>query len=244
MSSFAAVSLFLSIVIVIVVGARLIHVASKTRGVPELLIGVGFVCDGVGRGLGQVGQRFVWADAGLVTAWLDGIFFAVVVAGLLALYAGVWQVFKKDRVSGATTCFLGCCIAAVGFGMRIGSGDFLAMDLSNMGSRVFHFARVSVFMWAMLEAFTFWRRLRKRVALGLAEPLAAAQIFCWAIAALGCVGMALIIGWNELDHQRSALDHPASMGLLLICTLVASSFLWFAFIPPEAMRRRFAPAAA
>ena len=57
MSSFAAVSLFLSIVIVIVVGARLIHVASKTRGVPELLIGVGFVCDGVGRGLGQVGQR-------------------------------------------------------------------------------------------------------------------------------------------------------------------------------------------
>jgi hypothetical protein len=244
MTSFAGLALFLTIVIMVVVGGKLLLVARKTRGVPELLIGLGFVCDGIGRGIGQLGQRFVWGDAGLVGAWLDGVFFAIVVAGVYALYAGVWQVFGKDRVSGATTCFLGCCIAAVGFGMRIGSGDFLAVDLSNMGSRVFHFARVSVFVWATIEAYTFWRKLRKRVALGLAEPLAAAQIFCWAIAALASVGMALIIGWNELDHQRNPLDHTTSMCLLLVFTFIASSFLWCAFIPPEAMRRRFSPAAA
>ncbi len=123
--------------------------------------------------------------------------------------------------------------------MRIGSGDFLVEDLANWGSKVFIFVRISLYVWAMLEASACWLKLRKRVALGLAEPLAAAQIFCWAMAALFSIGIVLIIGWNKYHLHQSSLDDPASIGSLLLCTLASTGLLWCAFVPPKAMCRRF-----
>ena len=129
MSNIAAILLIVATVIIVFVGVRLLLVARSTRGLPELLIGLAFTFDGIGLGVGQLGQRLLWAGSDSLAPWLNGMFFGVVAAGMFAFYAGVWLIFGRKRVECAATCLLGCTLIAIAYGMRIGSGDFVTVTL-------------------------------------------------------------------------------------------------------------------
>jgi hypothetical protein len=123
--------------------------------------------------------------------------------------------------------------------MRFHAGDFSSGAVDSWGNMVFTVTRVSLFIWAAVEAFHSYGILRKRVRLELASPVATNQILLWGLAAVFSAAMTLVIGHNTITLHRSPLEDPLSMALLLLFVILASASMWCSFFPPAALRRRF-----
>ena len=238
MQLFATFSLIAMLIVTSVVGGRLLLTASRTQQLPELLFGVGFLGAGVGLGIGQLGTSFFWTEATPFATVMSTALFGLVVAGSVALHGATWRVFHPQDLWGFSAFAVGSCLALVGYGMRIGAGDFSAHVVDSRGLQVFVFALISVFTWAGMEAIDLYLRLRRQVRLGLSKPVAANQIGLWGVAASLSAVMTFVIGVNLLSFDRSPLIDTFSTGLLLLTVLGASGAIWCAFFPPAALRSR------
>ena len=104
--------------------------------------------------------------------------------------------------------------------------------------------RIVLFGWAALEAFRYHRLQRRRLALGHAAPVAAAQILLWGVAALAMMVFTATVVVSVFVEHRHPLDVPAALWLITSGTLTASAAMWCAFFPPAALRRWVAPTPA
>lgn len=238
MHSFAAVSVVAMLFVTIVVGGRLLFNARQTRRLPELLFGIAFLGFGVGLGVGELGMRFLWTGTNFFATVMHAALFGFVVAGVVALHAAIWQVFRPDDMIGFLSFAIGSCLSLIAYGMRIGAGDFSARVVDGPGVQVFVFALISGLTWAGMEAIHLYLRLRRQVRLRLAAPVAASQIGLWGIAASLSAVTTFIVGYNVLTLHRNVLDDTLSTGCLLVAVLGASGAMWCAFFPPAALRSR------
>jgi len=238
LETFGALVLLATLIITTVVGARLLLVARRTRALPELLFGLGFLVGGLGQAFGPLGARLIWSTPGALATALNSACFFLVVVATACLYAAVWRVFLAGSRRGAVTFLLGTGAAIIAYGMRIHSGDFSSGALDSDGNWLFTAARISLFSWAASEAFAYYRRLRKRVRLELASPLAANQILLWGLAAIFSAAFTVVIGHNTIKLHRSPLEDPMSMSLIMLFVIVSSACMWCSFFPPSALRRR------
>jgi hypothetical protein len=221
-----------------VVGGRLLTTARRTRKLPELLFGLGFLCAGVGLCVDQLGTNFVWEQGTLFASVMNTALFGLVVIGVVALHAAVWHVFHSQDVWGFLAFAIGSFLAILGYGIRIGSGEFSARVSDTLGIRVFVFSVIWVFAWAGMEAIQRYLRLRKQAQLGLAEPVAASQVGMWGVAASLCAVTTFVVGINLLSLDRSPLVDTLSTAALLLTVSGASGAMWCAFFPPAALRSR------
>jgi hypothetical protein len=189
--------------------------------------------------MGQLGYRLIWNSPGSLATSINTAFFALVVVASIALYGAIWQAFSAGTARGARTFGIAVAAIVVAYGMRIHGGDFATMRVDSDGNLVFTLARLSLFSWATVEAFHHSAMLKKRMKLGLANPMAANQIQLWGVAAVFSFFMTLIIGHNSITLHRSPLEDPLSTALLMACVFISSGSMWCAFFPPTAMRRRF-----
>jgi hypothetical protein len=237
MQSFAAVTLFITLVVTVGVGVRLLLVARRTRQLPEALFGTAFLTAGISQGLGHLGQKFVWSDPGAVATALNTFFFGIHVAGTIALWLVVWRVFKAGTKTGLVTFALGSFGTAVAYGMRIGAGDFVTMAGTSTGMQLFLFSCASVFSWAAIEAFYHYGLLRKRAALGLGDPIAASQLLLWGVAGVLGMIMSALVGLYTINLRLSPLEDPFATTLILFLAVGTSMVMWWAFFPPGFVRR-------
>jgi hypothetical protein len=101
----------------------------------------------------------------------------------------------------------------------------------------------AAFLWTAAESFRWWRLLRKRVPLGLADPLVANRFLLWGLFASGTaagnvVNMVLVL--SGLDRLEGSPTFLATT----VVTMLSIVPLWLAFMPPEAwvrFLRRSAP---
>jgi hypothetical protein len=238
MRMFAAYSVVVMLLVTAVVGGRLLLTARRTRQLPELLFGIAFLGAGVGVGVGQLGMNLVWTAATPFATVMNTALFGLVVAGVVALHAAIWRVFHTHDLWGFATFATGSCLAIIGYGMRIGGGDFSARVFDSVGFMVFVFSLIWVLTWAGMEAIHLYLRLRKQVRLGLSKPVAASQVGLWGVAASLSAVMTVVIGINLLSFHRSPLVDTFSIGLLLLTVLGASGAMWCAFFPPAALQSR------
>ena len=238
MKAFTAWMLVSMLLVSMVVGVRLLLVARRTRGLPELLFGLGFLGGGIGQAFGALGARLLWTTPGPLATPLNTAFFFIVVVATGCLFAAVWQVFCSQDRRGVVTFFVGTGAALVAYGMRFHAGDFGSGAVDSLGNMLFTVTRVSLFIWAAVEAFHSYGILRKRVRLELASPVATNQILLWGLAAVFSAAMTLVIGHNTITLHRSPLEDPLSMALLLLFVILASVSMWCSFFPPAALRRR------
>ena len=92
--------------------------------------------------------------------------------------------------------------------------------------------RLTVLAWSIYKALTYWRKLRRRMALGLADPLVTNRIALWGIAMSGAFAANLFNMWSlrngaailQVGHIFNLV--PAFAGLL------AAGCLFFGFLPP------------
>ncbi len=234
----AAISVAAMLLISLAVGGRLLMTARRTRQIPELFFGCGFLFIGLGLGLQTLGSRFLWVAPGETATVMATLLFGMVVAGVVSLHAAVWRIFRPDHLPGFLSFAGGSVLALVAYGMRIGAGEFAEPVVASAGMKLFFCASISVFTWGAIEAIHLHFRLRKQVRLGLAEPLAANQIGLWGVAASLSAVMTVVVGYDLLELRRSPLDDPVSTGLLVTTVLGASGAMWCAFFPPPRLRAR------
>ena len=122
------------------------------------------------------------------------------------------------------------------FVLRWSGGDFPVTRIESPGILLFHSLRVALFVWSALEAFLYYAMLRKRIPLGLADPVVAGQIGLWGVAGSVMAGLSAFIIVCIFVVQRHPLEMAGWTALMSFAAIVVSVAMWCAFFPPQRLR--------
>jgi hypothetical protein len=104
--------------------------------------------------------------------------------------------------------------------------------------------QVGALLWGAGEALRWWRLMRRRLALGLADPLVANRFLMWGIGA-GAAGVGSLVG---VVAQVATGVSMREIGWVTVSSsahgMLAAVAIWLAFVPPAAYRRWIAGAPA
>jgi hypothetical protein len=214
-----------------VVSVRLLLLARRTRGLPELLIGAGLLV------LGAIGYPLAIAvrasgDAPALQTGLTVLHALLQTLGQGAIAVFTWRVFRADADwARALVYAFFAGLAALAAWQSAGPGwpTFAATQAGP-------WAWLSVFTllslgWAGAEALLYHRKLVRRLALGLADAVAADRMRLWSISILSAFLIsATVSAFRAFGH---ALD-PKAMGVVLgPLGLLSAGTMWLAFLPPD-----------
>ena len=226
------------------VGLRLLWASQRTGRLPELLFGVAFTASSIGSAGGQIGQRVLWSEAGVLATVLNASAFGLLLVATCLLYTVVWQVFRPDRTWAAALAIAGSGMALLGYAIRALTGDFSTLTLESPGMAIFQGSRIVLFGWSALEALRYGAILRRRMRLGLADPISALQILLWGAAGLAMMVFTTTVVSAIFVQHADPLELPVAGLLITTASLAASACIWCAFFPPQVMQRWIAPAEA
>jgi hypothetical protein len=238
----------------LVIGVRLLRLSRRTGGGPELWLGLFFlVASFLGMGLAYL-VYMSWADAALAlpepigSVCNAGYLFGTT-AGMGCLYVFTWLTFRpRERwarvlVAAVLTTML------VGY-LAIGFTDGYRLRLApGVAYWITWAARTSVFLWLLIEAFRYWGLLRRRLRLGLAEPLLTNRFLLWGIWASAVLLTGLIDPVTRFWYVRAygasgelvpEMGQPVVLGMVIASAALmipAMTTLYLTFFPTEGYRR-------
>lgn len=220
LSAFALASLF--------VGARLLVLSFRTQRLPERLIGLSLFSAG---GIGTV--LVLLSDiAGGSRATLQTVAAIAIHLGVAALGIFTWRVFRPT-FAGAT--LVAACVALLVLSRLADavSGHYFGVDRSDLSIAADYTGRIVLYAWATFESLRHYALARRRVRIGLVEPLVANRFLLWGIG----TGAALCI-WFHVFLQELARRSDAAETYLVIAAFgtACAISLWLAFFPPRRYR--------
>lgn len=222
-----------------VIGFRLIRLARRTKGFPERVLGLSlFVLAAVAwPGMLVVGAptappapvlRAALAAAGIAMAlgWSGQFFFT-------------WRVFRPtDRWARV--------LAGAGVGLELGAGlaaaaraltidDAMALRTPVLQGTLLLTGAQVAYAWGAFEASRYRALLRRRIPLGLADPLVANRFGLWGWAGTFAAGA---IAPSTVSVLMGSNPHtPLNHLVIAVCGLASSGALLLAFLPPAAYVR-------
>jgi len=216
------------------IGVRLLCAARRTRGVPEMWWGVAYLLGGfaaLSRGIfsGVLGAReehHLWLVLGSALGALSVVAVANGVRRIFRPHAR-WTVALQAAVFAAAAAGVAHKTTEPASGMELG-----------MGQRLIDAAMLLAYVWGGLESYGYYRRMRRRLAIGLADPVIVDQFRLWSFTFLcmvGTISMNLVVA---LGMGLRLVEVPAvfvAIQLILVAGVVGT---WIAFFPPLAYRRR------
>ena len=237
---FAAIALVLFMVVSVVVGTRLLLLWRTTRRSPELLLGLALWCTGLlGFALGVAARTLI--DFPMSRAILQALDLAGEYVGAAALALFAWRVYRPD-VGWAKTLVIGWFVACLG-GLtgEIVTGEYLRYTddipihgiIVPVGLAIRGFAG----LWVCAESVRYHGMLRRRLVLGLAEPLVVNRVGLWAIASGATAAGYMLSVVHRAVWGTGLVAHAWASGTTAAMALVAAVCLWLAFFPPKAYRR-------
>lgn len=238
MSALALPGFLAFFVVALVVGLRLVGLATRTRQLPELLMGVGVL------GIGPVGFGGIVLALGLAH---DAPFLSRLVAAAASTAIGVgvgakylfnWRIYRPTSRAAAVASLAGVAGVAATLAAEASATGFATEAWRGIGWHLVRSAfQVGCLLWGAGEALVYWDKMRRRAALGLADPLVANRFLLWAIGA-GAAGLGSAIGTGvQLVTGRPPLEQNWLTMSSSLHGLVSAVALWFAFLPPAAYRR-------
>lgn len=226
-----------------VVGVRLLVLAARNRARPELYLGgallIGTVAASIeGGGLAlepEVGPAV--AGTMLMVGKLCGL-----VAGVLHL-SFVRQVFRPaERWAGWLVVGLLSLSAAAFLGFA-SHGTFSTAEIPSRLFALEFIGRTGGSCWMAAEAVRYHGMMKRRLALGMADPIVTDRFRLWAGAALSSVVMLMASVPPVFLPPTEVLLLSLDAALLGLAGLAASAFYSLAFFPPATYRRRLMTAA-
>ena len=237
----AAIAGGISLVVGWIVTGRLFALARRTRGTPERLLAIAFA------GLFCVGYPLSALSRmpGLIETNEGALLFAIgmigVGVGTTALNAFPQLVFRPGRrwarwlrnvaALGGVAAVAGCVVAVT-----------TAPDRAHMIETTRPWALGVVasigipFAWNAIESTVYYRRMRKRLALELADPVTTHRFLLWALASW--TSFAQIAAIAFLRGRGLPIVSPLPMAIIAVCALLSSACWWLAFLMPSAYRNR------
>jgi hypothetical protein len=219
------------------VGVRLLRLARRTCGFPERVVGFSlFVLSAVAwplmlaasASLPEPAPRAARAGASLAMAF-----------GWSGVFLFTWRVFRPGPGWGRT-------LAGVGISVELAAGlagviRALALDDASALSRpapsglVLLLGAEVVYVWTALESFRYRALLRRRIPLGLADPLVADRFGLWGWTGVLGGGSIAPATWAMLSGGDP--NTPWSHLVVGVCGLACSGVLYLAFLPPAGYAR-------
>ena len=226
----------------LVIGSRLVMRRGEDR-LPALLIGVAFLGGGgfgqplvvLGHALERQGSVLAFPVQAIALVSLD--------IGATALWAFTWQVFRPT-LSWARTlvvlAVLGLTISLIG--QFASTRLFSLLDGSNPWFWLGFGVRASSAGWAAFESLRYGDMMRRRLSLGLSDPLTTHRFLLWGMSASAIVlfyviaAVSLAVGGPEIATSGPVVALGSFLGI------EAAASMWLAFFPPGFYRARFEPA--
>jgi len=219
------------------VGVRLYSLSRRTRQTPEFLIAACFLLWVLSYLFFDVPYAFVRADA-LVPAFCSYGSLIALALGNAAFALFIRSVFRPD-VRWATWLVAAITVSLVtGVVGSAWAGDWEGVNpLANPWYWLDGFGALAPAAWLGAEGFNHYFKARRRLKLGLCEPMDCNRFALWAIA--GTL-------WVVLEGLLTASDIIYSLTgqwseLLVLCVAmfeaVPVAFIWLIFFPPEFYRR-------
>ena len=220
----------------IAVGVRLTRLALRTKGFPERMLGIACLA-----GPGVVAPCLVVVHAVphpellVRAAALVGQIGYAVFCSLMVLFT--WQCFRPAEVWARrlARASIAAVSLAAGFGVLRALGLATPEELKDMdhwGFRVIGLATLVGQVWTGLESFDYYRRMRMRRALGLADPVVTNRFLLWGLVAVNAViasGVPLVVGLLGGDSFNDVPTRLAGAA----ATIAGSVCLQLAFLPPR-----------
>ena len=240
--SAAAIATFTFIFMGAWVGARLLVLASRTRALPEASLGIALLLIvGVGYALHIFPMALGLDVAVASTAAAVGI--ACMVVGWSATWVFTWRVFRPESRTALVVSLVAIATLLVSGAIqsvRIASEDQLRLASSDPTWTAIRLCALSVYVWCGVESTRYWSMLKKRVRLGLADPVVANRFLLWAVV-MGVSFANVVV--PALAALVGAPDESPAMRLWIAVTgFVCTVALYLAFFPPRAYRERIAAA--
>lgn len=236
MLGFVSASILLYTITSLFVGTRLLMLARRTRGIPEFVVGMGFLLVGgsgyplsaiSGYGVKTVGEV-------LFPAYAAG--HVVTILGIFCFVLFTWKSFRPQAGwARALVMVTGIGLFTIGSGCILtfaGSDPSLPSHLAAHGWNTAGYPFFSVpFAWSAIEAQLAFRASRRREAIGLGDPVVTNRFLLWSLFAF--VALAMVAG--NLFAQLSGQPVFASFVALLatgVGSIITSAALYLAFAPP------------
>ena len=144
------------------VGIRLVRLFTRTRKLPELLIGIGVLGIGpVGFGLATVGLVLGGSHPGLAQALFATAFLAVAI-GAEAKYVFNWRVYHPRSPAARAVAWSAGIAFALVYAWDLATTGFADPYAVNAGYVVRSALQVGCLLWGAAEALVYWRRMRRR----------------------------------------------------------------------------------
>jgi hypothetical protein len=225
----------------LIVSSRLWMLWWRTRKLPELLLAVALLCIGfLAYAAGTAGKLLVDGSEQLRSN-LTVLGLGIECIGHMSLVLFSWRVFHRESRWAAVWALALCLFIAGALVGEVVSGQHLRYsDMQPISGPFLPLAlaaRATAPAWMAIECFRFHAKLRRRLAIGLAEPLVVQRVLLWgigigasAIAYAGTVLHRLVYGTGLRAHDWAL----SSVSLLATVTAVC---LGLAFFPPAPYRR-------
>jgi hypothetical protein len=237
----AMIPIFIFCGMAVVVGLRLLSLWWKTRQLPELCIGLGIVLISVvgmplaalGRLPNTVGTRF--GDV------VFAVGLSLVCSGIALLFAFTWRVFRAEALW-ARLAMLAASLAMAALALGLIHAASQGSTLSEVLPRTRPWAVgivsmvVLAFAWGGFEALRYFFLLRRRQALGLADPVVTNRFLLWAIADWTAVVLCGSVA-SFLLAGKAVLIDPLALCTIALAGTVMSVTWYLTFFPPVAYLR-------
>lgn len=221
----------------LVVGLRLLQLAHRTRALPELLIGLGVL------GIGPIGFGAMMVASGVVEAGTPADAWVVRFATALSLIAVLigtvakcvfnWRVYRPDSIVARSTA-AGIALALIVLFAHEGlSRGFVPSNQLDWPTLLQNVLRAGALLWGAGEAGRYWRLMRKRRTLGLADPVVTNRFFLWSAGA-GAAGVGSALGtaigwWSGVPSHHI----PWVVAMSSAFGLAAAVAMGLAFLAPK-----------
>jgi hypothetical protein len=241
MGSLALAGVGCLIVTCAVVGFRLLALGARSRQTPELALAAAYLLFGaIGYPLGALARARAAAGEPDAGAWLAAAL-AIQNFGIVAVYVFVARVFRPERTGPSVTTSTAVLLALSwaghvfdpGFAGAASRGPWYFLGLGT---------RAAAFVWGAAEAFAYWALLRRRVALGLADPVVANRMWLWG-ASCASIALGFAIFWLG-GVSRAGVNATPVVLSLSACGVAGAVAMTLAFFPPARYRRWLIAAAA
>jgi hypothetical protein len=241
-ASLALVATLLFIAASFAIGLRLLVMASRTRGLPEFTLGLAlFLIVGLGYPITLAGRALLLDGSAELTARallpLGGVMMNV---GWAAVWVFTWRVFRPEATwaralaSGAIAALL--LFAGVSAARALVVEDSRLLVRPHTASTGTLLVALASYVWTAAESLRYRALLRRREALGLADPVVTNRFLLWGVVGifsfLSLVGptVAAIAG---VDTTENALVRLTTA----VAGMACSTALLLAFTPPRAYVR-------
>jgi hypothetical protein len=232
---FVALSTLIFICVGTAVGVRIVLRSRLDRSLPELAVGAALIAFA---GVTQPFAVLRVALTGQIPISASIFLQLVVTAGsaftVVALYVFTWRVFRPEA-RWAALLFAGG--SALGLWACAGMAAISFYDAAVTPALMGQWIALSAlsyaicFGWAALESLTYYVRLRRRLRLGLADPLLVNRFLLWGGAcafAFVIDGALMVMALGTTDFNRD----PAPR-LLVSASGLTNALAWFlGFTPP------------